>query len=364
MATLEEAWSMVGRLDGAIASMPDTLEFGLAKQEAMLFTSALTTQLQQIHQEGDDVGGEISSCEQLLMGNFGVDENGARLICQDPLFANSLDQLLADAGYSFLSSTYYGPWSPGNLPDLVSFGRGGREAALAYALLYFGPNRNDNMYPYFEGTDCTNFASQVLKAGGLRETVDWWISPGGEAGEILSGCGNRFDDGLDLLLWGEDRLEGLGILGSRGTCAPAWSVTPDLHSHLTAERGFGTTELTVNIETDSDGQVITSRDVIMPDGTRIQSGDVAFFDRICQEDDPDCDPNDGYDHAAIIVGWGPPAYVDENGVTRLDFSADPIPWIADHSGGDIIRPINWINNSYSTEVVHIEYPVEQDEESE
>lgn len=84
------------------------------------------------------------------------------------------------------------------------------QAAVNYARTYGGPGRNNPSYITFSN-DCTNFVSQVLKAGGWRDTVtkdynqasSWfytnkstysftWINAGG--------LKNRFENGYERSL--------------------------------------------------------------------------------------------------------------------------------------------------------------------
>src|SRR5215472_17789429 len=55
-----------------------------------------------------------------------------------------------------------------------------RSAAHTYAIthcqtLNCSPGQYDSAYPCFVDNDCTNFASQVLQAGGLAQTPQWFM---------------------------------------------------------------------------------------------------------------------------------------------------------------------------------------------
>jgi hypothetical protein len=52
-----------------------------------------------------------------------------------------------------------------------------RAKAKVYAE-QFAEKPNILQYPYYKGNDCTNFVSQVLKAGGIKEVGDMWDSYG------------------------------------------------------------------------------------------------------------------------------------------------------------------------------------------
>ena len=233
--------------------------------------------------------------------------------------------------------------------------------AVTYALTYHGGNRNDDQYPFFGITgnkNCTNFASQVLFAGGLQPDTGagWWMGEN-QAGHRLSGCGGPRHISRWLLLGGlgtylTAKVLADPILGPRGDCGLVWSSAPHLYDYLTMTNGLSQRTATLWVE-----MVENQITVINGDRNAIQPGDLAFFLRNCHVHNlTSCSPY----HVGTVVGFGPHT-ANENGEIELDFDKGPVLWFADdagHSGS--IRSIDDIAAEFSQlmVIVHIRYPGE------
>jgi hypothetical protein len=129
-----------------------------------------------------------------------------------------------------------------------------------------------------------------------------------------------------------------------GTCGVAWVGTSDLENFLINDLLFSFTALDIQPREAPTPRPNSGGSLSLTD---ILPGDVVFF----YQNDPN-NPN----HAGVVIGWGPPI-VSSNGERRLDFNANPVPWIADNGGPGFIRPINDIGlPSRPTKIVHVIYP--------
>jgi len=91
------------------------------------------------------------------------------------------------------------------------------QKAVSYALTYCC-NPNTDSYPFMD-EDCTNFASQVLKSGGIPQSNDWWC----ESLPFWNPC-------LDTLGY-HKTADGKNCDGNYAF-STAWSVVGDLHDYL------------------------------------------------------------------------------------------------------------------------------------
>jgi RHS repeat-associated protein len=240
----------------------------------------------------------------------------AQWITQDPFRGSQLiPQSLHRYGYVHGSPVNYADeygyfiwiFGPYVLPKQSESTRD-RSNAVEYAEKWGGEKQNPD-YPHF-GSDCTNFASQVLAAGGLKKDQDWFFNK-------IARCGCK----IPILCSG---------------CSRSWSLVDNLHKYLKDTKGFEV--ITFN---GVDGQTPTHFD-----NNKIRPGDIVFF----YQNGLDKPPN----HAGVIVDR--PKTVDE----KIDDSKlDAGLWFTDHTGAGYTRPINDIDKdkpSPKIEVIHIEYP--------
>jgi hypothetical protein len=304
-----------------------------------------------------DPSGEypFQECLDLLRNRFGLSNVEANQRCQDPsaptpnassilrpatltpaptptsiiplpsTSAPPLDLLLH---YPFLSVT---PAGSKTLSALTI----NRQKALSYAI--FWSEKTNPQYPVVtgitQGADCTNFISQVMETGGSAEDrangwyLDNYPDKNSTQSPSLSGCGS----GLIRLPWEPAPI-----------CGAPWSATPNFRDYLVNIKKFSVT--TTGVQNPGKSSAFAPL-AYSPNNSNIEPADVAFFYQ-------DCGTQVCPNHAAVIIGWGPPL---NNG--RLDFNAPLVPWIADHSGPGYMRPLNDISSpSGKIEIVHVQYP--------
>jgi len=171
-----------------------------------------------------------------------------------------------------------------------------RSAASKYA--NYWADRSNPIYRDFGDSDCTNFASQVLREGGLEDNYPEWYY--------------NFPFGYFGSLWG------LGY-------GPAWINTDKLFDFLTVTEGYSYQSVIGTIPyTDSangiSGRRIPNRKIIsedppfiLPGGAKI--GDILFYrQKVSAEIRKD--PQITFNHAAVIVDSIGPKMVDHSDPSR------------------------------------------------
>jgi RHS repeat-associated protein len=207
-----------------------------------------------------------------------------------------------------------------------------RTKALAYAQLYGTQDNNKSQKVGLDigaGTDCANFASQVLQAGGFLHTERWWYTREG------------------------------AIEGYVGAKAETWASAPGLFNYLTGTGNYDNispsasfaeeqvTSLRWKADPESDGTYIIPYPNYV-DQFDVQIGDLVFFifpDRA-----------NYIDHVAIVIGWGCP--VDWEGNIKCSerivnapsehqmMKVDGlVPWIIDH-GLEFLGPRPYNDTGY------------------
>ncbi len=223
-----------------------------------------------------------------------------------------------------------------------------RQAAAKYAKDYASQINPD--YGSFGGSDCTNFVSQSIKAGGMPENENWFFSA---AGGILIGGANRcipihFEE---LLRYDPQAAKSVVYyLTWASFCGEDWAITDNLYNHLISMGGVaytidGTIPALSNFA-DSDrrkelsapkahGNVIPSPIQLSSygnfsfSGYSIQAGDVVFYRQdhalhFVEE------PNGLFNHTAFIIDPNQ-SLTDTVGARSLYGKTAPL--VAEHSGG-------------------------------
>ncbi len=171
-----------------------------------------------------------------------------------------------------------------------------REAATQYALKY--ATSINPKYGKMGDSDCTNFVSQAMLAGGFPEDDTWFFEKRGVFG---GGCTQSYGTwGPWDLLPNSDPKDLL-----KPFCGVAWGLTDDLFYYLTEIKGF--TPLVADISgddypEDTSSYIPTNGKYIQFSST-IQKGDIVFYH---QFDTEHVGAGGQFNHAAIVVGWGLP----------------------------------------------------------
>jgi RHS repeat-associated protein len=127
-----------------------------------------------------------------------------------------------------------------------------RNKAADYAKKY-ASTYNSSQYGIFGDSDCTNFVSQALKAGGFPEDASKWYFKERSWSEKTSRC------------------SATGANFKNSHCGDAWAITLNLYQFLTGTKGFSSTIIGEH------GQAIpgSGNPFPLPAGTR--KGDVVFY---------------------------------------------------------------------------------------
>jgi hypothetical protein len=259
----------------------------------------------------------VYECADLLTQEFNVSSDIIREKCLGAHYVN--DNLLQL--YPFLSTISDGitkRWETNS-----------RRSAVNYAIRY--ATQGNPSYPWVFN-NCTNFVSQVLEAGGLRQELSWTMES--NSAPYLTTC---VEGGVKRAL-GNFLVSGFQSVG--GMCGPAWVITPDLERFLIGDPP-------AHQFTYVDVSIVAGGDISYNGTGTISPGDIVIFhvNGI----------NSEASHAAAIIGWGPPAS-GARPKRQLTFNAGLIPWIADNSGPGYIRPLNDIGQSQDARIIHILYP--------
>jgi|GEM_PF-2219309 hypothetical protein len=235
--------------------------------------------------------------------------------------------------------------NPINFTDPTGHAAYDRYKAAAYAKNWAPVFGGNHQYGVFGGSDCTNFVSQALKAGGFPEDDEWFFdrtfiqNPGRCTGYRFPTPSTR------CLFCSEDAMMRLAIDASYSAfCGNSWALTDNFFDYLTKIKGFR-----YKIEEDSSG---------LPQGydeytfsADIRPGDVVFYQQ--EAADYVASGSGDYNHAAIVVDWGLPTemgQIDEN-------STQSVPLVVDRSGakfGHLPHGINdTINPAQKIVVVYI-----------
>jgi RHS repeat-associated protein len=182
-----------------------------------------------------------------------------------------------------------------------------RDAAANYAL-FWEHSYNYKQYGLPFMNDCTSFVSQALKAGGMPEDQNWYFSKPDYLFFDIKHPGSFTCNKYPF----------------SPHCGEAWSVTPNLYDYLTSIKHFFYTD----IRGDAFGGLVPQSPTPIPAArlSFVQKGDVVFY----SQDMPGV-----WNHAAIVVGWGPLTNVKNRnsegnvGYTSINTPFEPL--IVDHS---------------------------------
>ena len=204
-----------------------------------------------------------------------------------------------------------------------------RDASRDYAMQY--KDSVNHIYGEFGDSDCTNFVSQVLKAGGLPEDSQWLfeeraISPRYCSGNRIKSESILFAAGCgcaDGLATGWKKINGLTV----SSCGRAWAVANEFYNYLTSTLSFATTKFPLPYHLLSKDDTWRSKIIDDPRITQINVGDVVFYD-----------PEDGerFTHVAVVVGFGPPTLEGQPDSIYTGYKV--IPYMVDHSGPNFPKP--------------------------
>lgn len=189
-----------------------------------------------------------------------------------------------------------------------------RERARQYALQWGSSDAFKDATPGMrivaEGaTDCANFASQVLAAGGFRPTENWYYTRTQTTEQINTKSESWA--GVDWLL--------------------SW-LTGAPRAGISDMRPLATSSDWIDIRVDDPASVVA----VAHQAGNLDIGDLIFY--YDSDDTP-------YDHVAIVVGWGSP-YSFGTGHIQYAAPGDRVPWIVDHGASDYpgagrVRPYNY-----------------------
>jgi hypothetical protein len=235
-----------------------------------------------------------------------------------------------------------------------------RQAAATYARKW-ATNINPQ-YGSFSDSDCTNFVSQALKAGGFPEDNEWFFdrtfnqSPGRCTGYHYPTpikCGWYCDEG-DFV----DNLANSYIdMNFRAFCGETWALTDNFYKYL-IRKGFKTTKIRGSVPASDDyasGFVIPPAPKFIEFPAQVQTGDVVFY-RQNHASYFGGHPGGLFNHAALVVGWGEVTLRGKYPYMVHTFNY--IPHIADHSSGNSRYGPRAINDTASqvNELVIVHIP--------
>lgn len=189
-----------------------------------------------------------------------------------------------------------------------------REAAAAYAIQY--KDSINPVYGEFGGSDCTNFASQTLKAGGFPEDDNWFFDEAAPYPTRCSGTHVSVKRAIALAM-------GCGCASTiyraftTSSCGKAWALTNELHAYLTANKSFNSVSFYFPYHPETGvGKNKINDD---PRIANIKKGDIVFYHSTGHE---------RFNHVAVVVDFGPPT---KNG-QPYGPAGIIVPYIVDHSG--------------------------------
>jgi RHS repeat-associated protein len=212
------------------------------------------------------------------------------------------------------------------------------QAAAGYALDHWkGPPYNYTEYVDLDvedfGGDCTNFASQALWAGGLRDPRPRETTPSSEAAVGF----------WDTIYWNSEVVK---VSNWNPDSDRTWVSTPHLHKFLTEVLHFPEIRYDnpphVKGQGDEDALDMEWITFLAQRGSSIRPGDIVFYDQ--DESDAAWAP---WTRTAIVVGWGLQTYFPDGDPIPVSSAAPPpVSWscigtqkplVVEHSGADFSR---------------------------
>jgi RHS repeat-associated protein len=185
-----------------------------------------------------------------------------------------------------------------------------RWASVAYARKYADSINPE--YGQFAGSDCTNFVSQALRAGGLTEDGTWHFEAPGPNG-IATRC---YPWPLSSLL------NNFGL--QLATCGSSWVLTDKLKEYLVSNRGFSPSIITGTLPASSSEDMTSIRGkasgLVLPSpiqrdkygafsfsSYQIRPGDVVFYH---QNHAASVANEDAYfNHSAFVIAQNMPLQI-------------------------------------------------------
>ena len=192
-------------------------------------------------------------------------------------------------------------------------------------------------YGEFGDSDCTNFVSQALKAGGFPEDNKWFFDRtyNSHPGRCT---GYRYPTPFPRCGWfcGEDdhmRYAAQVYLDQHDAfCGNSWALTDNLFDYLTKTKGFRSTVL-------EDATGLPQGPKYIAFTSEVRTGDVVFYH---QEGTDYVAAGGWFNHAAVIIGWGG---ATEGGIIKIP--APIMPNVVDHSASYSIFGPRAINDTKS-----------------
>ena len=237
-----------------------------------------------------------------------------------------------------------------------------RDAVASYAQQYASGINPE--YGGFGDSDCTNFVSQSLKAGGMPEDNDWFFSARG--GWAFGNDHQCLPVQLDYIMQYDPN--GLaGLLAVYSFCGNDWAITDNLYNHLISIGGNPQTidgsipalswnilktrrKNDPNVTYAGPGEVIPSPLQLENYGDFnfssfvISPGDVVFYR---QDNSKGAEGGILFNHAAVIIASSWSLTDLFNGHT---INNKTTPLIAEHSGG--FASVGYIPGIYDTPNIH------------
>jgi len=254
------------------------------------------------------------------------------------------DPIVSDPYRALGWNRYAYSWdNPINFTDPSGHVPYNRYAAADYARRWaLGVNPQ---YGEFGDSDCTNFVSQALKAGGFPEDDRWFFDrtynshPGRCTGyrypTPFPRCGGFCGEDDRWMYAVQVYLD----QAHSAFCGNSWALTDNLFDYLTKTKGFRSTVL-------EDATGLPQGPKYIAFTSEVRTGDVVFYH---QEGTDSVAAGGRFNHAAFVVGWGYTTKEGEPSYIVGDPEGEPppiIPNVVDHSAQYSMYGPRAINDTY------------------